>query len=173
MTASPTSFSAVDSANSPSLDVRRGLRSPLLARVIEVSLAYRILCGVLGAGLLLGGVAFLLGFLGALGPGGTMSGPISPMGPNGLYFVAFTACGLIGWAGGLVGAARHPETGRSVGTFSAWAMVVMGLYRFAGWFMGDFAHLGELPRIEAVIFLSLAIAFVWLRPAKAVAGGAT
>jgi hypothetical protein len=125
--------------------------------VIEVSVAYRILCGVLGAGLLLGGLGLLVGFFGALGPGGTMTGPLS--------------CGLIGWAGGLVAAARQPETGRTVGTFSAWAMVVMGLYRFAGWFLGDFAHLGELPRIEAVIFLSLAVAFVWLRPAKLAAGG--
>ncbi len=135
-------------------------------------MAYRILCGLLGAGLVLGGIMLLLGFFGALGPGGAMTGPLSPMGPNGLYFVAFTACGLIGWGGGLIGASKHPATSRIVGTFSAWAMVVMGLYRFAGWFLGDFAHLGELPRIEAVIFLSLAIAFVWLRPAKALPGGA-
>lgn len=134
-------------------------------------MGYRILCGALALGLGLGGVAFLLGFLQAAAPGGAAPGPLSPLGPNGLYFMAFTACGLIGWAGGLVGAARHPEAGRTVGTFSAWALVAMGLYRFVGWFTGDFAHLGNLPRIEAVIFLSLALAFVWLRP-PAIARGA-
>ena len=151
---------------------RAGLTPTELCGPLLPVMAYRVLCGVLGAGLVLGGVVFGLGFLGAMAPGGVAGGPISPLGPNGLYFMAFTACGLIGWGGGLVGAARHPATGRTVGTFSAWAMVAMGFYRFVGWLMGDFAHLGELPRIEAVIFLALAVAFVWLRPPK-VAGGLT
>ena len=125
---------------------------------------YRVLSGVVGALLVLGGLAFLVGFLGALGPGGTVEGPLSPMGPNGIYFMAFTACGLVGWGGGLIGAARNPATGRTVGTFTALAMILMAFYRFAGWFLGDFAHLGELPRIEALIFLAIALAFVWLRP---------
>jgi hypothetical protein len=135
-------------------------------------LGYRLLCGLLGVGLVFGGIMFMVGFLAAMAPGGVASPPLAPLGPNGLYFMAFTACGLIGWGGGLIGAARHPETGRTVGTFSAWAMVAMGFYRFVGWFLGDFSHLGELPRIEAVIFLTLAVAFVWLRPPKLVPGGA-
>ena len=135
-------------------------------------MAYRILCGLLGTGLVLGGIALFVGFVTALAPGGAASGPIAPLGPNGLYFMAFTACGLIGWGGGLIGAARQPNTNGTVGTFSAWAMVAMALYRFLGWFLGDFAHLGELPRIEAVIFLLLALAFVWLRPAKPLYGNA-
>ncbi len=133
-------------------------------------MAYRILCGVLAVGFVLGALTFLAQFMGAMGPGGSASGPLSPLGPNGLYFMAFTACGMIGWAGGLAGAARVPGSGRTVGTFTAWAMVAMAFYRFVGWLLGDFSHLGELPRIEAVIFLALALAFVWLRP-PAVAQG--
>ncbi len=125
---------------------------------------YRVLSGIVGVLLVLGGLAFFLGFLRAMGPGGTVQGPISPLGPNGVYFMAFTACGLIGWGGGLLGAARNPGTGRTVGTFTVVAMILMAFYRFAGWFLGDFAHLGALPRIEALIFLAIALAFVWLRP---------
>lgn len=128
---------------------------------------YRVLSGIVGVLLVLGGGVFLLGFLGAMGPGGTVEGPLSPLGPNGVYFMAFTACGLIGWGGGLIGAARNPVAGRTVGTFTALAMICMAFYRFAGWFLGDFAHLGALPRVEAWIFLALALAFVWLRPPAA------
>ncbi len=127
-------------------------------------MAYRILCGVLGVlGVLLSLGLFGL-FLRLLGPSGVMPPPLSPMGPNGAYFLAFTACGLLGWSGGLIAAARHPETSRTFGTFTAWAFVAMALFRFLGWFMGDFAQLGELPRIEALLFLAVALAFVWLRP---------
>ena len=133
-------------------------------------MTYRVLCRVLGVGLAAGGIAFLIGFVSALAPGGTVLGPIAPLGPNGLYFMAFTGCCLIGWGGGLFGAARNPAAGRIIGTFSAWALVAMGLFRFLGWFLGDFSHLGSLPRIEAVIFFALAIAFIWLRPAKPAPG---
>jgi len=35
-----------------------------------------------------------------------------------------------------------------------------------GWFMGDYHALaGDLLRYEAALFLALALAFVWLRPA--------
>lgn len=125
---------------------------------------YRVLSGVVGVLLVLGGGVFLMGFLSAMGPGGTVDGSLSPVGPNGVYFMAFTACGLIGWGGGLIGVAREPALGRTVGTFTIVAMILMAFYRFVGWFLGDFAHLGVLPRVEAWIFLAIALGFVWLRP---------
>ena len=64
----------------------------------------------------------------------------------------------------MLGAARRPASGRSVGTFSALALVLMALVRIFAWVMGDYAYLGDALRGEAVIFLLLALAFVWLRP---------
>ena len=34
------------------------------------------------------------------------------------------------------------------------------------WLVGDYHALGNLPRIEAGILLALALAFLWLRPAR-------
>jgi len=127
--------------------------------------AYRALCGGLGGLLVVVGAAFFVGFFRALLPGGEVPGPL-PVGPNGAYFIAFTGCALIGWGGGLLGAARHPEAGRTIGTATAVALVFSALYRIFGWFMGDYAGLGDLLRVEAAVFLLLALAFVWLRPPK-------
>ena len=93
-----------------------------------------------------------------------------PTGPVGHYFVAFTGCAMVGWGGGLLGAARHPASGRTVGTVTALALVMMGVYRMLAWLVGDYyIWLGELPRAEALLFLALALAFVWLRPAPGLA----
>lgn len=127
--------------------------------------AYRFLCGVIGVAFVLFGVALVLGFFRALMPGAEASGPL-PAGPGTDYFMAFTGCALIGWGGGLLGAVRQPESGRTVGTATATALVLMALYRLWAWLMGDYAFLGNLLRVEAVIFLLLALAFVWLRPPK-------
>lgn len=123
---------------------------------------YRILCGVLGALMLAAGGVFFLTFFGYQQPGST---PALRTGPVGHYFVAFTGCALIGWAGGLLGAARSPGTGRTVGTFTALALVLSALYRMVAWVIGDYyVLLGELPRFEAGLLLLLALGFVWLRP---------
>ena len=78
--------------------------------------------------------------------------------------MAFAGCAMVAWGGALIGVARRPEHGAAVAIATAFALVLMALYRIAGWFLGDIAHLGELPRREAGIFLLLALAFVWLRP---------
>lgn len=123
---------------------------------------YRILCGALGVLMVLAGVVFFVTFFGYQRPGST---PALRTGPVGHYFVAFTGCALIGWAGGLLGAARTPGTGRTVGTLTAFALVLSALYRMLAWVIGDYyVMLGELPRIEAGLFLLLALGFVWLRP---------
>ena len=125
--------------------------------------AYRIVCALLGALLVLGGLAFVFAFFRYHMPGGVSIEPLV-VGPNGIYFVAFTGCALVGWGGGLLGAARHPAGSRTLGTATAVALVLSALYRLLAWLSGDYHLLGQLPRIEAAIMLALALAFVWLRP---------
>jgi len=127
--------------------------------------SYSLLCRTCGVLLLLGGVGFVLSSFRALAPGAESVTPF-PMGPNGLYFFAFTGCALVGWGGALF-AAPAGAAGRRLGTTTALALALMALYRMAVWVMGDVWWLGELPRIEAALFLLIALAFVWLRPARA------
>ena len=132
--------------------------------------AYRILAGVVGGLFIAAGLALFAAFFGYQQPG---SVPGIPTGPVGHYFVAFSGCAMVGWGGGLLGAARDPASGRTVGTATAFALVMMGAYRMVAWLVGDYyLWLGELPRAEASLFLALALAFVWLRPHPATAPGA-
>ena len=129
--------------------------------------AYRILAGIAGALFVAAGLMLFAEFFKYQQAG---SIPAIPTGPVGHYFVAFTGCAMVGWGGGLLGAARDPASGRTVGTATAFALVMMGLYRIGVWFVGDYyVWLGELPRVEAMVFLSLALAFMWLRPARGMA----
>jgi hypothetical protein len=129
--------------------------------------AYRLLAGILGALFIAGGLMLFAAFFGYQQPGAAAA---IPTGPVGHYFVAFTGCAMVGWGGGLLGAARHPASGRTVGTVTALALVMMGVYRMLVWLVGDYyIWLGELPRAEALLFLALALAFVWLRPAPGLA----
>ncbi len=125
--------------------------------------AYRTLCGITGALFAAAGLACFAGFFRAQAPGGEAGGPI-PLGIGGVYFLAFTGCALVGWGGALIGAARQPRTHRTAGTATALALVMMAVYRIAAWFLGDYAFLGDLVRVEAAVLLLLALAFVWLRP---------
>ena len=126
--------------------------------------AYRLLTAVMGVLLVASGLAFFVAFFRYQTPGST---PAIPTGPVGYYFVAFAGCALVGWGGGLLGAARDPLAGRAIGTATALALVLSAVYRMAGWVVGDYyVWLGDLPRIEAAIFLVLALLFVWLRPPR-------
>ena len=112
----------------------------------------------------LGGALFSAFFL-FHAPGSDL--PI-PTGPTGFYFVGFAGCALVGWGGGLLGAARRPGAGRTVGTATALALVLGALMRIAAWTVGDYSvWLGELPRLESVLMLLAALALVWLRPPHA------
>ena len=128
---------------------------------------YSALCWLVGALFLVIGAFMLVGFVRSLAPGSS-GGLTVPIGPNGYYFVAFTGSCLVAWGGCLLGAARG-QGGRSIGTATAVGLVLMALYRMMVWFTGDFAWVGHLPRYEASLFLLLALAFVWLRPATAAA----
>jgi len=126
---------------------------------------FRFLCGLLGAAFVLVGVTSVFGFFAYHTPG---SDVMVPTGPVGFYFVAFAGFALIGWGGCLLGAAKRPELGRSVGTATAVALVIGALIRMAAWFVGDYyVFPGPALRAEAAFFLILALAFVWLRPPAA------
>jgi hypothetical protein len=124
---------------------------------------YRALCAVLGVLLALVGLLAFGAFISYHLPG---ADPGIPTGPTGFYFVAFSGCALIAWGGCLIGAARRPEGARAVGTASAVGLVMCALMRIVAWIVGDYYEwAGELLRVEAAIFLVLALAFLWLRPA--------
>jgi uncharacterized membrane protein len=126
---------------------------------------YRILMGTLGFALFIFGVAMVAAFFLYQRPGST---PLIPTGPIGHYFVAFTGCALIAWAGGLVGAARDPLTSRSVGTMTILVLILMAVIRMVAWFIGDYyAWVGDLSRTEASAFLLVALALIWLKPTVA------
>ena len=125
--------------------------------------SYRVLCGVLGAALLLGGFGLFASFFGYHAP--ASESPI-PTGPVGYYWVATSGCAFVAWGGCLLAASRRPEGGRAAGTWSALGLVMLALIRMVAWIVGDYyVWPGELARTESVVFLLLALAFVWLRPA--------
>jgi hypothetical protein len=130
---------------------------------------YRFLVGTLAIAMALFGLALVADFFLYQRPN---SVPAIPTGPVGHYFVAFTGCALLGWAGGLMGAARDPLSSRSVGTATAFVMALMAVIRMVAWVIGDYTvWLGNLPRTEAGVLLLLALALVWLRPTVAETSG--
>lgn len=136
---------------------------------MPIRLLYQILLGILGLGAFFFGLALTASFFVYQRP---FSDPGIPTGPVGYYFVAFTGCALMGWGGGLIGAARAPEASRTVATITAWVLVVMAVVRMAAWLVGDYAvWLGDLPRTEAAILLATSLAIVWLRPRSGVRPG--
>ncbi len=132
---------------------------------------YRLLMGILAVAILVFGLSLVATFFGYQRPG---SVPTIPTGPVGHYFVAFTGCALLGWAGGLLGAARDPLSSRSVGTMTAFVFALMAVIRMMVWFVGDYyVWLGNLPRTEASAFLMISLALVWLRPTVSESRSAT
>jgi hypothetical protein len=126
---------------------------------------YRLLMGTLGVAVLVFGIGLVVSFFMYQRPN---SVPAIPTGPVGHYFVAFAGCALMGWAGGLIGAARDPFSSRTVGTMTAFVIALMAVVRMLAWYVGDYwAWLGDLPRTEASIFLLISLALVWLRPTVA------
>ncbi len=126
--------------------------------------SYRILCGVLGVAMVLFGLGSFFAFFGFHAPGSAGMGEPLPVGPNGAYFVAFTGSCLVAWGGCLLGAARQPEAAPWIATATAWGLALNAVYRILVWVVGDYHALGNLPRIEAGLFLLFALALIWLRP---------
>ena len=128
-----------------------------------MQLAYRILAGIVGAAFAAGGAALFASFFAYQRPG--TEAPL-PGGPHAHYFAATAGCALIALGGALLAGAARGELSRSLGTASALALVLLALMRMLAWFSGDFYGAGDLPRIEAALFLAVALAFVWLRPSR-------
>ena len=125
---------------------------------------YRALCGVLAGLLIVTGFAMFGGFFRYHAPGS--DSPI-PTGPVGHYMMGFAGAALVAWGGCLIGVVRRPRWGRSVGTASAVGLFMAGLMRIIAWVVGDYHVMaGEALRIEAVLFLSAALALIWLRPSR-------
>ena len=126
---------------------------------------YRLLMGTLGVALFVFGAAMVAAFFLYQRPN---SVPLVPTGPVGHYFVAFTGCALLAWSGGLIGAAREPLASRSIGTMTAFVLILMAVIRMIAWVIGDYyVWLGDLPRTEASALLLTALALIWLRPSPA------
>jgi hypothetical protein len=127
-----------------------------------VRTAYRwlsALVGILFCGL---GLALFGSFFAYQTPGGT---PPLPGGPLVHYAAATAGCAFVAWGGGLAAAALRGEPGRSLGTATAVALVMLAVMRILAWVTGDYYALaGEVLRAEAAGALLLALAFVWLRP---------
>jgi hypothetical protein len=129
-----------------------------------MSTAYRALSGILGAAFAAYGLLLFAAFFAYQRPGS--EAPL-PGGPHAHYFAATAGCALIAWGGALAAGAIRKELSHSLGTASAFALVLLAVMRMLAWFSGDYyAVTGDLPRTEAAIFLAVALAFVWLRPHK-------
>ncbi len=123
---------------------------------------YRVLMGSLGIAFFLFGMALIVAFFLYQRPNST---PLVTTGPIGHYFVAFAGCALIGWAWGLVGAARDPWASRSVGTMTIFALVLMAVIRLVAWIIGDYYEFaGEALRAEVTAFLTMALVLIWTKP---------
>ena len=128
---------------------------------------YRFLMGTLGVAWAVFGLGLVAAFFLYQRPN---SVPLIPTGPIGHYFVAFSGCALLGWGSAMIGAAREPASSasRTVGTATAFVLVLMAVVRMVAWTIGDYASwLGEIPRQEATALLGVALALVWLRPTVA------
>ena len=123
---------------------------------------YAALCAFTGGLLLILGIALFGSFVVALMP--DSGGPLPfPMSIQGYYFVAFAGSALVAWGSCLWVASRGPGA-RSIGTATALGLTLCGLFRMLAWLMGDLTWIDSALRIEAALFLLLALAFVWLRP---------
>ncbi|MFQ5664847.1 MAG: peroxiredoxin family protein [Candidatus Binatia bacterium] len=121
-----------------------------------------VLCFLVGAVLLSGFVS------NTLLPAAMQRGP-TPLETNywGFYMMGFAGVLLMTWGACLLYAVRTPALARAVGTATAFGLSLNAIFRILAWFSGEYAEVGNLPRIEAAIMLLLALGFVWLRPQPA------
>ncbi len=130
-----------------------------------MELAYKTLCWIVGSIMVVGGLALVGVFVVSVTPGSSSPLPF-PIGPQGYYFVAFSGSCLVAWGFCLFGAARGAG-GRAIGTATAIGLSLGAIYRVLVWMLGDFWWMGDTTRVEAIVFLVIALAFLWLRPPRA------
>ena len=97
--------------------------------------AYAVLSGLVGTAMLFVGVTFFAAFFGAHAPDAE---PSLPVGPTGMYFVAFSGSALVAWGGCLIGQLRASQASRSVATATVIGLVLSATYRIVVWVVGDY-----------------------------------
>jgi hypothetical protein len=129
---------------------------------------YRILSIVLIVPLLFIGAALLYGFLAnTIVPSAMAHGaPAIPTDYWGLYMMGFAGALLFTWGACLFSAVLNPAVARGVGIATAFGLILNAIFRMIAWFSGEYAEIGNTPRVEAAIMLLLAIGFIWLRPSR-------
>jgi hypothetical protein len=136
------------------------------------NLGYRVVSGAMVVLLFLIGAALLRGFVaGTVIPGsGAGSAPVLT---NywGFYMMGFAGAALWAWGACLVSAVMAPASARTIGTATAFGLVVNAIFRLIVWFSGEYAEIHNTPRVEVAVMLFLALAFIWLRPPRSAESG--
>jgi hypothetical protein len=128
---------------------------------------FRILCVVLMVLCAVTGVILIVGFFRALIlPSENVGAPLIPANYWGFYMAAFAGILLITWAGFLLLALRDPVLARGIGFVTAIGLILNSLLRLVAWASGEFAEVGNVPRVEAAIMLLIALMLIWTTPAR-------
>ena len=147
----------------PSQIARAGTREPAGPQIgADMSAAYRTLAAIVGLAFSALGLALFASFFAYQNSGSPAPLPGGPL----VHYAAATAgCAFVAWGGALAAGGIRGDLTRSLGTATAFALVLLALMRMVAGFMGDYYALaGDLPRAEAAGALMLALGFVWLRP---------
>jgi hypothetical protein len=137
-----------------------GVRSALPAYIL-----YRLLAAMTAFFCLLVGLIFVVAFLDrALFQ--IFAHPLFDTNYWGYYLLGLAGSALLAWAGCLISAARDPEHGAGVGTATAAGLMLGSVLRLLAWYSGEYRLAADQLRLESAILVALALAFVWLRPAR-------
>jgi len=128
-------------------------------------LAYRVLSGSTAIACVLVGVVFLAAFCDrALFQ--VFAHPLFDTDYGGYYVLGVAGTILFAWGGCLVAAARDPERASGVGTATATALIAGSILRLLAWYSGEYRLQDDQLQLEAAALALVALAFVWLRPAR-------
>ena len=128
-------------------------------------LAYRVLAAVTASSFFLFGFVFLCGFIDrALFQ--VLARPLFDTDFWGYYVLGIAGTALIVWAVALYGAVRSPASNPGVATATTVGLVLGAILRLLAWYSGEYRQAGDQLRLEAGVFLVLALGFVWLRPPR-------
>jgi formate-dependent nitrite reductase membrane component NrfD len=128
-------------------------------------LAYRLLAAVTACWFFLFGFVFLCGFIDRT-LFQVLAHPLFDTDPWGYYILGVAGSGLIVWAIALFASVRAPTLHPGVATATTVGLILGAIVRLLAWYSGEFRHAGDQLRLEAGLFLVLALGFIWLRPPR-------